>query len=48
MQNEIATCILDSGGAGRGARQRGVIYEFTKWSRAHGRYPQIRPEWWMP
>lgn len=33
--------ILDSGGAGRGAWQGGVIYEFMKWSRAHGRYPQI-------
>ncbi len=32
--------ILDSGGAGRGAWQGGVIHEFMKWSRHHGCYPE--------
>ena len=33
--------ILDSGGAGRGAWQGGVIHEFMRWCRENGVYPQI-------
>ena len=33
--------ILDSGGAGRGAWQGGIIHEFMRWSREHGVYPCI-------
>jgi hypothetical protein len=33
--------ILDSGGAGRGAWQGGVIYEFMRWCRKHGAFPSI-------
>lgn len=33
--------ILDSGGAGRGAWQGGVLYEVMRWSRQHGGYPTI-------
>jgi len=33
--------ILDSGGAGRGAWQGGVIYEFMRWCRANGSFPSI-------
>ncbi len=33
--------ILDSGGAGRGAWQGGVIHEFMQWSREHGTFPSI-------
>jgi hypothetical protein len=33
--------ILDSGGAGRGAWQGGVIYEFMKWCRESGRLPSV-------
>lgn len=33
--------ILDSGGAGRGAWQGGVIHELMRWCRQQGRYPQI-------
>jgi predicted acylesterase/phospholipase RssA len=33
--------ILDSGGAGRGAWQGGVIYEFMRWCRENGSYPSI-------
>jgi len=33
--------ILDSGGAGRGAWQGGVIHELMRWSRQQGCYPQI-------
>jgi predicted acylesterase/phospholipase RssA len=33
--------ILDSGGAGRGAWQGGVIYEFMRWCRANGTFPLI-------
>jgi len=33
--------ILDSGGAGRGAWQGGVIYELMRWCRQQGCYPQI-------
>jgi hypothetical protein len=33
--------ILDSGGAGRGAWQGGVIYEFMRWCRANGAFPSI-------
>jgi predicted acylesterase/phospholipase RssA len=33
--------ILDSGGAGRGAWQGGVIYEFMRWSLEHDVYPLI-------
>ncbi len=33
--------ILDSGGAGRGAWQGGVIYEFIRWCRENGSFPSI-------
>jgi hypothetical protein len=33
--------ILDSGGAGRGAWQGGVIYEFIRWCRDHASFPSI-------
>ena len=33
--------VLDSGGAGRGAWQGGVIYEFMSWSREHSVFPTI-------
>src|SRR5512136_1242001 len=33
--------ILDSGGAGRGAWQGGVIYEFMRWCRENGAFPSI-------
>ncbi len=33
--------ILDSGGAGRGAWQGGVIYELMRWARQNGCYPNI-------
>jgi len=33
--------ILDSGGAGRGAWQGGVIYEFMRWCRENGSYPSV-------
>jgi hypothetical protein len=33
--------ILDSGGAGRGAWQGGVIYEFMQWCRKNGSFPSI-------
>ena len=33
--------ILDSGGAGRGAWQGGVIYELMRWARQNGCYPHI-------
>ena len=33
--------ILDSGGAGRGAWQGGVIYEFMRWCRHNGSFPSI-------
>jgi predicted acylesterase/phospholipase RssA len=33
--------ILDSGGAGRGAWQGGVIYEFMQWSRQNAVFPSI-------
>lgn len=35
------TWILDSGGAGRGAWQGGVLYEVMQWTREHGGYPTI-------
>ncbi len=39
----MAPCawILDSGGAGRGAWQGGVLYELMGWARQHGGYPAI-------
>jgi hypothetical protein len=33
--------ILDSGGAGRGAWQGGVLHRFMEWARANGRLPQV-------
>ena len=33
--------ILDSGGAGRGAWQGGVLYELMRWTRQHGGYPHV-------
>lgn len=41
MSSQRVAWILDSGGAGRGAWQGGVIYEFLCWARANGRYPRI-------
>ena len=41
MENRITAWILDSGGAGRGAWQGGVIHEFMEWARANGCYPQV-------
>ena len=37
----IFSWILDSGGAGRGAWQGGVIYEFMRWCRENGCFPSI-------
>jgi len=37
----IYSWILDSGGAGRGAWQGGVIYEFMRWCRENGSFPSI-------
>jgi hypothetical protein len=37
----IYSWILDSGGAGRGAWQGGVIYELMRWTRQNGCYPLI-------
>jgi predicted acylesterase/phospholipase RssA len=37
----IYSWILDSGGAGRGAWQGGVIYEFMRWCRENERLPSI-------
>lgn len=33
--------VLDSGGAGRGAWQGGVLHEFMAWARANGAWPQV-------
>lgn len=33
--------VLDSGGAGRGAWQGGVLYEFAVWARANHCYPKV-------
>jgi predicted acylesterase/phospholipase RssA len=33
--------ILDSGGAGRGAWQGGVLYEFIRWCRENDRFPTV-------
>ena len=33
--------ILDSGGAGRGAWQGGVLYELMRWTRQYGGYPAV-------
>ena len=33
--------ILDSGGAGRGAWQGGVLYELMRWTRQHGGFPSV-------
>ena len=37
----VYSWILDSGGAGRGAWQGGVIYEFMRWCRENGCFPSI-------
>ena len=37
----IYSWILDSGGAGRGAWQGGVLYEFMRWCRENGCFPSI-------
>ena len=37
----IYSWIMDSGGAGRGAWQGGVLYEFMRWSRENRRFPTI-------
>jgi hypothetical protein len=39
--NASYSWILDSGGAGRGAWQGGVIYEFMRWCRENGCFPSI-------
>jgi predicted acylesterase/phospholipase RssA len=36
-----AAWVLDSGGAGRGAWQGGVLYELIRWTREHGVYPTV-------
>jgi hypothetical protein len=41
MSGQRVAWILDSGGAGRGAWQGGVLYEFMSWARANGRYPDV-------
>ena len=42
MQSSISCAwILDSGGAGRGAWQGGVLYELMRWTRQHGCYPSV-------
>jgi hypothetical protein len=33
--------VLDSGGAGRGAWQGGLLYELMQWARANGCYPHV-------
>jgi hypothetical protein len=33
--------VLDSGGAGRGAWQGGVLYELMQWARTNGCYPKV-------
>ena len=33
--------VLDSGGAGRGAWQGGVLYEFMRWSREYNVFPTV-------
>ena len=38
---EPCTWILDSGGAGRGAWQGGLLYELMAWTRRHGGYPTV-------
>ncbi len=38
---ETFSWILDSGGAGRGAWQGGVIHQFMRWARLNGSYPSI-------
>jgi hypothetical protein len=40
-RSPLQSWILDSGGAGRGAWQGGVIYELMRWTRQNGCYPQI-------
>ena len=42
-RSESTACgwILDSGGAGRGAWQGGVLYELMRWARRHGGYPTV-------
>jgi hypothetical protein len=40
-QRTTFSWILDSGGAGRGAWQGGVIHQFMRWTRENGCYPQI-------
>jgi hypothetical protein len=37
----VYSWILDSGGAGRGAWQGGVIYEFMRWCRENGCFPSV-------
>lgn len=41
MASSSSTWILDSGGAGRGAWQGGVLYELMAWARQHGGYPTV-------
>ena len=41
MSAQRPAWILDSGGAGRGAWQGGVLYELMRWARQHGGYPQV-------
>jgi patatin-like phospholipase len=40
-QRTTYSWILDSGGAGRGAWQGGVIHQFMRWTRENGCYPQV-------
>ena len=41
MTHADCTWILDSGGAGRGAWQGGVIHRFMEWARTHGALPSV-------
>ena len=41
MRLSTSAWILDSGGAGRGAWQGGVLYELMQWTRRHGGFPTV-------
>ena len=41
MRLSTSAWILDSGGAGRGAWQGGVLYELMRWARLHRGFPAV-------
>jgi hypothetical protein len=41
MRPSTSAWILDSGGAGRGAWQGGVVYELMRWARLHRGFPAV-------